>query len=342
MFERLIGNDSAKGTLKRLIGAGRVSNALLFAGPAGVGKREFAIEIARAFLCAVPVGGEGCGGCVACRRSGAIELPKPDNKDDFKKVVFSEHPDVGIVAAYNRNILVDAIRDLEREANYRPYEGRARFFIIDDAEKMNDAASNALLKTLEEPPPATYIILIASRPDSLLQTIRSRCQFVRFAPVPREAVRDHLVASGRALAEDAQLIASVSNGSIGAALSLDVAKFREQRSAMLDVIERAAAMHDVAAALRASEQLSDPKRKDDFESSLDILAMLIRDIWLVRQGSRDIRNIDLADQLADSARSLGTAPMAEWLEHIEQLRQSFAVNINRKIAADALFAGMAA
>src|SRR5687768_2781213 len=171
MFDNIIGNDHLKQSLSRLAAAGRLPASMIFAGPEGVGKRLFAIEAARSLVCRVSQG-IPCGECPACIRTGQIVLPELDDKDDFKKVIFSHHPDVGMVAAAKRFILVDAIRDLENEAHFRPYEGAARTFIVDDADRMNDAASNALLKTLEEPAETSRIILITSRPDSLLPTIR--------------------------------------------------------------------------------------------------------------------------------------------------------------------------
>jgi DNA polymerase-3 subunit delta' len=92
---------------------------------------------------------------------------------------------------------------------------QARIFIVDDAEKMNDPASNALLKTLEEPPSTTHLILIASREDTLLPTIRSRCQTIRFAPVPFDRARETSHRLVRVFAEDAALAARVSGGSVG-------------------------------------------------------------------------------------------------------------------------------
>src|SRR6185436_10040923 len=104
-----------------------------------------------------------------CHRADKFNIPKAnDNRDEFKRVFFSEHSDIGLVTAYKNNILIDAIRSLETEAHFRPYEARARFFIIDNADKMNLESSNALLKTLEEPPLTSHIFLITSRPNTLL------------------------------------------------------------------------------------------------------------------------------------------------------------------------------
>ncbi len=139
----------------------------------------------------------------------------PTTATRTKRVIFSEHPDIGLVIPYGKNILVDAVRDLEREANFRPYEAKARFLLIDDADKMNDAASNALLKTLEEPPPTSYIFLITSRPDALLPTILSRCQTIRFAPIAADEIKDYLLETKQIAPDDAAVSAKLSAGSIG-------------------------------------------------------------------------------------------------------------------------------
>ena len=169
--------------LLRLVANNRVPSALLFDGPEGVGKRQFALELARSLVCLTACGHEACGECTACSRVGTFSLPTSEKGDDYDRVFLSQHPDVGLVIPYKRNLRVGAIRELEREAYFRPYEAGTRVFIVDDADKMNDAASNALLKTLEEPPSTSHIILISSRADSLLATIRSRCQTIRFGPV---------------------------------------------------------------------------------------------------------------------------------------------------------------
>ncbi|PYS97755.1 MAG: hypothetical protein DMF65_10950, partial [Acidobacteria bacterium] len=164
MFDQLIGNERAKETLRRMLRQGRVPGALLFAGEEGLGKKLFAVELARALNCRARRGVEACGVCAACARIGHFQLPPSDDRDEHKKVAWSEHPDVGMLVPYNRNILVDAVRDLERECNFRPVEGAARVLIVENADTLNEAASNALLKTLEEAPPSSHLILITSRP----------------------------------------------------------------------------------------------------------------------------------------------------------------------------------
>ncbi|MFM9905662.1 MAG: DNA polymerase III subunit delta' [Pyrinomonadaceae bacterium] len=345
MFTKLIGNENVKLTLKRLIANGRVPNSLLFAGDEGVGKRQFAFELARAFICTDPANGEACGTCAACTRVDNFVIPEPTdkNKDEFKKVFFGGHSDVGKVVTYKRTILVDAIRDLERNANFRPYEAQARFFIIDDAEKMNDEASNALLKTLEEPPATTHIFLITSRPDSLLPTIRSRCQMIRFAPVATDDIEKFLIQDRAFSHNEAKLAARLSRGSIGRAVSINVDQFRTRRERMLGVINAAVDTGDLAALLRASEEMNDPKNKASFEDDIDILESLIHDVWTLGVGGDTTRlvNTDLTDDITRLAAAARNADLPAWLRSIETMRENFVVNINRKIAADALFVTMA-
>jgi len=343
MFENLIGNERIKNILRRLVHEKRVPNAILFAGSDGVGKRQFALELARAAVCHSPKDGESCGECQACVRVDVFTFPKADDKDAHMQVIFSEHPDVGVVIPYKRNILVDAIRNLEKEANFRPYEAEARFFIVDNADKMNAAASNALLKTLEEPYQTTHIFLVTSRPDSLLPTIRSRCQVLRFAPVQMDELERLLLKTHKYSQADARLIAAYSQGSVSEAQSIDLAEFRQRRDLMLRVLHGALLKADTASLLRASEEIADSKNKDFFEYYLDILQSLIRDIWTLQSvGAQSVVNSDVLADLERMAKSADRARLSSWLEEIESLRETLDVNVNKRIAADALFVKMAA
>jgi DNA polymerase-3 subunit delta' len=342
-MKTLIGNKVVAETLSRLVQAGRLPNALLFAGPEGIGKKLFAMELARILVCTRRNGANACGACGACTRTRELVIPTIEKGADTEQVFFSQHPDVGIVIPYNRNLRIDAIRALERESYFRPYEAQARIFIVDDAEKMNDPASNALLKTLEEPPSTTHLILIASREDTLLPTIRSRCQTIRFAPVPFDELQKHLIEACEFSPEDAALAARVSGGSVGRAMNIVPASFRNQRSAMLHVLS-AAITGNRRELLGASEEMNSATNKDEYEETLEILQGLVHDVWLIRNQASEsaILNTDIRNELSELARSSTSQSLASWLEEIETLKENFIVNINRKIATDALFVGMAA
>ncbi len=343
MFSRLTGNENVKLTLRRLIEKSRVPNSLLLTGDEGIGKRQFALELARSFICLDPVDGEACDICAVCRRAGQFTLPKPDDKDGHKRIVFSDHPDVGMVIPYNRNILIDAIRHLESESNYRPYEAASRFFIIDDADKMNGPASNALLKTLEEPPATSYIFLISSRPDSLLPTIRSRCQTLRFAPVSLGEIEKYLIESRAFSHDEARLAARLSRGSIRTAASLNVSELRTRREKMMFVVSNAIEDGGVAALLKIAEDMNDAKDKTAFEANLDVLQSIIHDLWAMTVSGDPTRSIneDFAEQLLLLAANAHSGELQGWMDAIDELRANLRINVNRKIAADALFVSMA-
>ncbi len=341
MFKTLIGNNQIKEILRQMLKNGRVPHSLLFAGEEGVGKKHFALELAKSFVCQNPVELEACDKCAACRRADKFAFPKTDDRDAHKKVIFSEHADIGQIIPYNKNVLVDAVRDLEKEANFRPYEANARFFIIDDADKMNDAASNALLKTLEEPVETSYIFLITSLADALLPTILSRCQTLRFAPVSAGEIETHLLETKKFAADDAQILARISSGSIGRALETDLEKLRNLRESVLKILESLLLKKDRAFLLKTSEELNDAKNKENYEQFLDTLQTAIHDLWLLRLGADEIANADIKNKLQNLAEKADAKRLASWLKEIETLRENFAVNLNKKIATDALFMQMA-
>jgi DNA polymerase-3 subunit delta' len=344
MLDKVIGNNHIKEVFQKMLKRGRIPRSLLFVGEAGIGKKQLALQIAKSFVCQNPNNFQACDVCGACVRASTFQ-PFPaqdsDKKDDYKRVFWSSHADVGMVVPYKRNILVDAIRNLSDAANYNPYEATARIFIIDEADKLNDEASNALLKTLEEPAENSYLFLITSRPISLLQTIRSRCQIIRFAPVETKEIEIYLTQTKKFSPKDAELSARLANGSLGKALEIDLGKYREQREAMLKVLEGLTLKKSRAILLKSSEEMNDAKFKDEYETRLEILENLIHDVWSLAYGKREIINQDIYPQLERISHHTDKIKLAAWLTEIETLRERFAVNLNKKIATDALFLKMA-
>jgi DNA polymerase-3 subunit delta' len=342
MFDDLIGNQRVKQTLRKILEAGRVPGSMLFVGEEGVGKRLFAVELAKALNCRTPNGVDACGICAICRRISRVSFPSPDDRDGNSNIIWSEYPDVGFVRPSGRNIRIPTMREVEREANFRPYEGRARVIIIEEADRLNPAASNALLKTLEEPAATTHLVLVTARPASLLTTIRSRCQVIRFAPLTTDEISTHLMQASGMRPTDADLSARIAQGSIGRATSFDLPRYKEQRAAMLELLKALGGTGDRAKLLRGAEELYDAKLKDEYEPRLDLLATLIHDVWLLVTDAnhRTIINEDLRPELQDVARTVTTRRTAEWLRRIEKHRRGFEVNINRKVATDALLLSM--
>ena len=194
--------------LQRALGSHRMPHAYIFAGPPGVGRELMARELARLLLCQQPImrplppelaaacemdeGRDSCGACDDCRLVGAGTHP---DLLLIHRYLAREHPDSTVRQRKATGISVDVIRHfLVDRAGTRPMRGRAKVFIIREAERMNDSAQNALLKTLEEPPGNTTLILVSSSPDALFPTVRSRSQTVAFQTLPAEFVANQTVA----------------------------------------------------------------------------------------------------------------------------------------------------
>ena len=193
VWESLSGSRSATG-LARQIAAEEVAHSWLLLGPPGAGKRVAATAMAAAVNCREEPG-VGCGRCSSCER-----------------IARHRHPDVHHVAPEGPLIPVDQIREsVIPEASRSPFEGHRKVFIIEEAERMNEPAQNALLKTLEEPQPDTVFVLISDREDELLDTIQSRCRIVRLEPLSTERVIEILESQG-ASAEEARVAATIAAG----------------------------------------------------------------------------------------------------------------------------------
>ena len=343
MFSELTGNTRVKEALKRMITSGRLPGALLFAGEEGVGKKRFALEIARTLNCRTPRDGEACGACSSCVRIAKLNYPQREDADEWTQIIWTDHPDVALVVAPKRVLRVEQMRQIEKEANFRPFEGKARVFLIDEADKLNDASANALLKVLEEPPPTSHLILITARPAMLLPTILSRCQMIRFAPLAPAEIESHLLKNKLADSKTAKLRARASGGSIGRALANDMVTFTSQRKAMLGVLNALVMSKDCSQLLRSAEQLNEAQYKDEFEQRLDVLETLIRDAWMLSVGvnAELVVNADLLPELQKLSEKLDSGRAGDWILQIEDLREQLLVNVNRKASTDSLFLVMA-
>ena len=343
MFEQFTGNSRVKAVLKRMLTNNRLPGAMLFIGEEGVGKKLFALEVARALNCRTPKDGEACGVCSACTRIMKLNYPQREDAEEWTQIIWTNHPDVGLVVAPKRVLRVEQMRQIEKEANFRPFEGKARVFLIDEADKLNDASANALLKVLEEPPKTSHLILITARPAMLLPTILSRCQMIRFSPLTPDEIESHLLKNKVVDAKTARLRARAAGGSMGRALSGDLVTFTSQRKAMLKVLNALAISDDRADLLRSSEQLNEAQYREEFEERLDVLETLIRDAWMLSLGveSAQLVNEDLSAELKEISKKIDSSRAGDWILHIEDLREQLIVNVNRKVTTDALFMVMA-
>ena len=321
-FSELIAQDRAVSSLRSALRRGALHHAYLFGGPEGVGKATAARLLAQAANCEgpAPAGGrrdDPCGACAPCR-----------------KIARGVHPDVLVLReeramakaglwdpkggrAPSKDIVVDQVRDVvDRRLAMKRFEGRRRFVILDPADAMNPQAQNALLKTLEEPPQETTLVLVASSPDALLPTIRSRCLRVPFAPLPAAAVAARLEAGGRP-ASEARLAAALSGGSLARALALDAETLEAERDAVL-----AAAALDPADAGAWLAFARD--HGEDREAAAELCALLavwLRDVLAAQAGASELALGDLAEA---TRRTAAAVPPAEVLRRREEVQKTAA------------------
>lgn len=264
-FDDIWGQDPAIQTLKRALSSGRVHHAYRFEGPAGVGKEMAAWRLARALVC--ERGGLGCGECSACRRAMTLSENEPH---------VPLHPDVVLLGrglyrsvtgqAEAAGIGVEQVRRviLER-VGFSSHEGRALVFIVRDADELTPPAANSLLKTLEEPPQRTHFVLLTSRPNRLLDTIRSRAQPLRFSPLPDSVIARILEKNGR----DAAL-SPFAQGSAEVALALADPEALAEREAFVSAMQEALEAKDLSRAIKFAE--SQKGDRDSLKAELAFFA----------------------------------------------------------------------
>lgn len=206
-WERVRGHDALVEGFRRAVGRGRLAHAYLFTGPAGVGKRLFALELAKSLLCEKAAEGslQACDRCPSC-----VQVEADTHPDFFTAVRPPEALEFPI----------GLMRPLCASFALKSARGRGKVVLIDDADDLNEESANCFLKTLEEPPPRSVLILIGSTPDRQLQTIVSRCQVIRFAPLSPELVDELLQAQGVDEASLRERVVRLSGGSPGMAKEL--------------------------------------------------------------------------------------------------------------------------
>lgn len=320
-FSSLVGNDRIKSLLTRAVSENRIGQGLIFAGPEGVGKRTFALALAGAVNCLSPVNGDGCGKCGPCRK---IEL--------------GEHLDVRTYAPDGQFIKIDQMREMSTEAQFKPYEGRRRVLIIDEADRMNIRASNSILKTLEEPPATSLIILVTTKPYALLETIRSRCQMLSFAPLTYSELEKHLRSRFKRPEAEIQLLARLARGSVGRALEIDLGEYRERRKTMIELVDAALVQHDSVRLINAAEFLGKKLDRDQFVQHMDALLVILSDMFYLKldQPEERLTNVDAVSRLGQLADAVSVDQITEWVDQIELILKDLARNISRQLASEAM------
>ncbi|BCA80029.1 DNA polymerase III subunit delta' [Desulfuromonas sp. AOP6] len=320
-FGQVLGHDRQKDLLRRAIASGRLAHAYLFYGAEGIGKRLIALAFVRAVFCQ---NGTGCGTCSACR-----------------KVDHYNHPDLHILEPDGATIKIEQVRAIQKELSFRPLEAPKKICLIDSAEKLNPAAGNALLKTLEEPRGEALIILLSSQKERVLPTIRSRCQQIPFHALSRPLLQQALQEKLGLNESQGHILAALSEGSFKKALGKDKDLFLEQRRELLKSLT-ALSPGSIIALFKLAEELSSDKER--FQEILELFQAFYRDLLLHKQGmpENELVNIDLLEKIHRVAKRESISTLLAKLEAIAVSRRQADRNVNKQLAMEVLLMRLAA
>ena len=305
----IIGHDRILEQLYHAIASNRIAGAYLFVGVANVGKETVALHFAKSINC-LTSGERACGTCLSCRKA-----------DD------GNHPDLQIIRPSGAWIKIDQIRELQKRIIYRPLEGVRKVYILTEAEQMNLEAANCLLKTLEEPPAESVLILLTTNLDALLPTIRSRCQIIPFHPLVDSALAEHLMDQFNIDESRAFSISTVAGGAVGKALTL------LQEGVGFD--------EDIPEIMIASSQLDAFRIAERWSQEPEVLDHLVtwyRDLVLLHQGAPAalLTHVHHVEQLQQLAAHYSRLQLQSAIKAIFETKAMLQRNVNATLALEVL------
>ena len=326
-FATFIGNQHLRDGLQRALRSNLLPHAYIFYGPEGVGKRTLALILAKSLNC-LNLTDDCCDKCRSCY-----------------KIDRGLHPDVRLLLPGGKvGISIEQMRgEIRRTIYLKPLEGKRRVYIIDEAEKMTPEAANSLLKTLEEPPPAALLILLTKSYPSLLPTIRSRCQALRFSYIRREEIRESLIKRYGYPEEKASYISELSEGSMGIAINMDPQLIARQQKEMLSLagllLDKGNLREILEEASRFVREKGEKREREEMEAKLLSLGSVFRDLMILSSGGDKalLINKGREEELAKLVKKVDGENALQIVEGVYQALIALRKNANRKLLAEALF-----
>ena len=318
-FSDILGQENAIRVLQSALRQNRVPQAYLFSGYDGVGKKLTALTLAKALNCKA-LHDDACDRCASCH-----------------KITIASHPDVRVIEPDGQFIKIDQIRELQRDAGLKAFEGKCKVYIIDQADAMRPEAANALLKTLEEPSAACVIILVTANVYALLPTVISRCQFVRFVSLGVDKLATLLQQRNKLTPERARLMASLAEGCPGRALGMDAERLLKQRDDMERLLQKISGnLQDVRVIFEQVERLIEAK--ESIHDYLDLLLVWYRDLCVLREqgDARLIANSDALPRLRQAADALTSAQARRLFDCVYHTKQDMLRNANAQLTLEVM------
>lgn len=325
-FDKIIGQELAKRVLLKALRSENPTHAYLFLGLQGTGKTTTALEFAKALNCESPVDGQACGQCAICH---AIE--------------HGNFPDIRLISPDGQNTKIEQMREMRDLARYAPVRGKWKVNIVEQGDTMNEESANCILKLLEEPPGYLVNILLFKNAASMLPTIRSRCQLIRFTQVNAAELSNRLVEDFGADPHNAEFLAAYTQGCPGRAIEMlgnDV--FFARRDELIKAAGLAASSKPYIA-LKLAEILrkTDEKKsqRDAVIESLDILTIWYRDLLATKLKGEEASVVNL-DKLEEITRQSNRYPhsghLANSIEAMVHAKRAILGNANPQITTEAL------
>ena len=319
-FKDILGHSRPITLLQRAIRNEKVVNSYLFLGSEGIGKKTVALQFAKTLNCLEREGEseDACDHCTSC-----------------KKIDHALHPDVLLIEPEGQNIKVDQVRQLQRELAYKPYEGKRRVCILTAADRMAPNMSNILLKTLEEPPLHTVIILLANNARFILPTILSRCQPVRFNPLPISLVSKWLTESKGFNEAEAHLLASLSEGSPGKAMEIQEEIRQIPRE---ELLKDWVGLKSLSFERMGSWVESLPSQRENLLLMLEVAKTLLRDLVMVKTLKKEPKLIhsDFLQVMEPMATNWSLSSLLKRMEILHQTTLAIKANANTSLALEAM------
>jgi len=319
LFREIIGHQENIHLLQNAISQNQVAHAYLFLGPKGVGKKTTALAFARTLFCSCPTGGDACGYCRFCRQ-----------------VNERNHPDLHQISPTGSSIKIDQVREIQKKATIKPYQGQRAIFLLEQVETMTSEAANCLLKLLEEPNQEVSFILLSTQPYALLPTVVSRCQILSFRALSTAEITRGLKQTLNPEEKEIHLALALAGGSLGQALKItrdkQLQNIRDETLIMAYNLKKST-LNEIC---RQAEELA--AFREMLAVRLDVILLWYRDVllWQLTGNQELLLNQDHLSLITEEALFYSSDRLLNIISKIEQTQRYLNTNVNARLAVEVL------